>query len=479
MMRNVDLTNRELSRILGKYRQGNLLPSLFKTSYSGNVRVGRNVPKEAEFNKSVLNSNRDMVYTKEWMHRALISRGVLPVSNFTLREYDQILDTVSDLNSVPLNPIELRIYNRIYELYVNNKMSANEVAESLDISIDHVTDILIDNKIPRLNSTQYRLYDPDLLRIFKQIRYYCPDSISLKSDGVSISSNGIYVKLSFKTTKKDSAKYEIMDRSVNYNWAPVIVPEYDDFDITKDYMHWRAKTQFNNRLESRVASLRLIKHCIALADRHPKHPQHVIGEFKRNYTNLATQDNFWKYVEHFFGNDELKYFADRPKQMLHIMTDCHHDISSTNSRAITKILYTKRLKIDCPHVHVLLNVLKNAKIKSIYDPCPGLGTVAIACVILGIKYYYGNIDYIFNRGVRNGLLDFFGDNISEYHDEPVDHCMSTNLPIGWYQFMHGNSNQCSTIVSRSNRQLIMQKYKVITNKLAISKADSLITFKPN
>lgn len=471
-MENIDLTDQEIKSIVGQEYSRTQRPTILREN------VNKLTDRLANINKNYVEKYKDMIYKKEWVNHALIRSGMNSFISFTNDEYDRILEIIENLNEDPINPIKLKIYNQIYELYVNSKLTINEISEHLNISNDSISNILIENKIPRFGGSTYRIYDPDLLRIHRQIRYYCPDFVRLEKDSIKIiGPDRLNIKIAFSIAKKESIKYQINSRDTNYNWAPIIVPEYEDCDLEKDFVHWRVKTKFNNKLETRVASMRLVKFCRMSADKHPRHPEYVINNIKDNYKLMLYNKNFWKVVEHFFGNEEIKYYSGKPRQLLHVITDCQDENDFSTSNTITKVLYHKRLKVDVYSLDYIYTILKNSSIKSIYDPNPGIGTLMAACSILNIDYHFDDSnDYIFRRGIENGILEFYNNRFKKLENEKYDVCMSLNLPVSWYKFMNKNSDLNCVVADKNSRQLVMQNYNVELNQ-SLFRKESLILFK--
>lgn len=367
--------------------------------------------------------------------------GLRNITEVTKKKHETLLDIVEKLGTTRINPIDLEIYHQIYYLYITKNLTLEETAESLRLSVDYVRNCLIRYKLPSHDS-KLHIYDPDILRLYRQIKYYTPDIVTLKPKGISVAGlEHIHVLMSPDIKKKQSTRYKLTDlKSANYQWLPKIVPQYEDQDPDQDYSHWTTQYKLSNPIEKRIAAIRLTKHIVSSKIQEPKHPKDEIENcIDRLLNGTFYADDYWKVVEHYFGNEELKYYRRRPAQLLHILTDIveskRAQISDDiiTSRTVTECLYRKRLRIGYQTVPNLVSGLENLCVTGpIYDPYPGIGCLALACARLGIDYYYGSNDFIFNRAIENGFLDDVPGRFFKYDGREIYFMASQNLPSCWY-----------------------------------------------
>lgn len=411
-----------------------------------------------------------------WVHNSLSSLGFHELRNVTGKEEKTIVSAIEELGTGVLNPIDLEIYHQIYQIYIIQNRSLEETAEILKLSTTYIRNCLVRYKIPTHNSMLTQ-YDPQLLRLFRQIKYFCPDLIKLKNDGITvIGPSNVHVFMSPNIKKKQSTRYKIEDLSSSYNWLPKIAPEYENQDIEKDYPHWTVYEKFKNPLERRVASVRLTRHVLNAKNKKPIHPQDTINDCIDRLKNkiITKADDYWKVVEHYFGNDELKYYTSRPSQLFHIVTDAmNSDYVKNNhiitSRSITEYLYRSRLRIGYMAPEAIQRAFCDCAIVGpIYDPYPGIGCIAIACARMGIPYYYGENDQIFNRAIENGFLDAIGGKNIRYDNTDIHYLVSQNLPCDWYPIFGKNCLIWGAVNGGNTYHL-----KIMMNKYNVSKISQI------
>ncbi len=479
--RNIDLSDYEVAEALDVSLQ--FVVSKNRAKIFKNYR-----PKVSPYDDIVTKVCLERFDDSDWLRSSLVAQGFANVTEATRKNQEDMLNALEALGNFEISPIDIQIYNKIYNLYIKHKHSIQELSEILKLSEHYIKNCLRRYKLPSNNSI-IAGYDPHILRMYRQIRYYTPETVRLKDGGILIlGPHRISVTMSTKVTKRQSTRYRINDVTENYQWLPKIVPDYDNSDPDVDYPHWTIKTIIANPIEKRVAALRLLNYALKCKDRWPKHPIEVIKRcvdcaIEDKTLNL---DDFWKIVEHYFGNEELRYYAERPSQMFHILTDATNgDNARTNqiitSRSLTEYLYRKRLRIGYLSPINIDKALRNMNITGpVYDPYPGIGCLAIACSRLGIKYYYGNEDHIFNRGIENGFVQILGDNCQPYNNQQVNYLISQNLPVTWYPY-YGQKAKLWSMVNGGNThhlKLGIQTYRV-AKALKSENALRIVNFIPN
>lgn len=405
-----------------------------------------------------------------WAHSSLSTIGFNEIQKCTKKDEKAIFDAIEELGTGELNPIDLEIYHQIYHLYITQNRSLQECSEILRLSVDYIRNCLVKYKIPT-HSSKLTQFDPHILRLYRQIKYFSPDLVRLKNDGlIIIGPSNVNVTMSPTIKKKQSTRYKIEDTSGSYKWLPKIVPEYENQDIEKDYPHWTIQEKLYSPIERRVASVRLTRHILNAKDKKPIHPQFAIDNCIKKLLNdtITRADDFWRVVEHYFGHDELKYYTSRPSQLFHIVTDAmNSDFVKNNfivtSRCITEFLYRTRLRIGYMAPDVIARALVDCKVVGpVYDPYPGVGCMAIACARLNIPYYYGTDDHIFNRGIENGFLEAIGGKNIKYDESKIHYMISQNLPCSWYPDFGDNSIIWGAVNGGNTHHLKMmiKNYKV-------------------
>lgn len=438
--RNIDLYDYEISEALDR--------ELTWVQYHSQVNTFRRykLTKKSPYDEIVSKACLQNFEKLSWAHESLSHLGFRDIQNLTGKPEKAILDTIEALGTSELNPIDLEIYHHIYNLYVKEQRSLEETAEILRLSINYIRNCLVKYKLPT-HSSKLNQYDPNLLRLYRQIKYFSPDLVKLKHNGIVVTGpSNVHVLISNQIKKRQSTRYRIEENSGSYRWLPKIVPEYEDQDIERDYPHWTVQDKLKSSIERRVASVRLTRHILNSKDKKPKHPQDTINKCIDRLKNnsLTKADDFWKVVEHYFGNDELKYYIERPSQLFHIVTDAMNSDyvkynSIVTSRVITEFLYRKRLRIGYMSQENIQRAFEDCAIVGpIYDPYPGVGCLALACARLGITYYYGSDDHIFNRGIENGFLDAIGGKNIKYDGSKTYYMVSQNLPCNWYPIFGKN-----------------------------------------
>lgn len=479
--RNIDLFDYEVAEALSK--------QLTWVQFHNQVNLFRRYryTKPSPYEEIVAKSCLTHFESLPWVHNSLSSLGFHELKNVTGKNEKDIIDAIEDLGTGKLNPIDLEIYHNIFQLYIQQKRSLEETAEILKLSVSYIRNCLIRYKMPTHGSLLNQ-YDPHLLRLFRQIKYFSPDLIRLKNDGITIiGPSNVHVFMSPTIKKKQSTRYKIEDLTGTYNWLPKIVPEYENQNIENDYPHWTIQEKFKNPLERRVASVRLTRHVLNAKNKKPFHPQEEINNcVDRLKTRLITRaDDYWKIVEHYFGNDELKYYINRPSQLFHIVTDAmNSDYVKNNaiitSRSITEFLYRTRLRIGYMAPEAIQKAFIDCGIVGpVYDPYPGIGCIAIACARMNMPYYYGENDQIFNRAVANGFLDAIGGKNIKYDESSIYYMISQNLPCDWYPILGKNCLVWGAVNNGNtyHLKLMMNKYTVtkvsqISNQLKMIKLHS-------
>lgn len=479
--RNIHLLDYEVAESLGQ--------SLQFVRFHNRAKIFKHYrPKPSPYDHIVTEVCLERFDDPSWLNSSLAAQGFLNVREATKKDEETLLLAIEALGNQEINPIDIQIYHKIYHLYIKQGRTMREVADILKISEYYVRNCLSRYKIPTHDS-KIAVHDPNLLRLYRQIRYYTPDTVRLKPNGVVIlGPHGINVTMSPKVKKRQSTRYRIENFVDQYNWLPKIVPDYEGLDPTKDYPHWTVKSTISNPIEKRVASLRLLNYAIKCRDRWPLHPEHVVKQCLNSVLNnkVINGDDWWKLVEHFFGNEELSYYAARPSQMFHILTDAADgdyvkDNQIINSRALTECLYRKRLRIGYLSAANIERALLDLRIVGpIFDPFPGIGCLAAACARLNIKYYYGTDDHIFNRGVKNGFLEAIGLDHAPYNGENVNYLISQNLPITWYP-IYGTKAKIWSMINGGNTyhlKLALQKCNV-TRVHTVGNALRMVNFLPH
>lgn len=445
-------------------------------------------PQPSPYDEIVTRACLELFDNPKWLNGSLEAQGLRNITEATGKPTEAMYEAIEALGNSEINPVDIQIYHKIYHLYVVQGRSIDEVAEILRTSERYVRNCLARYKLPS-SVSKIAIYDPHILRLYRQIRYYTPDTVRLKNDGIVIlGPHSINVTMSTKVQKRQSTRYRIEDVTEDYKWLPKIVPDYMGLDPDVDYPHWTIQTIVSNPIEKRVASLRLLNYAIKCKDRWPTHPPTVVKRCLDSVMQdqVINSDDWWRVVEHFFGNEELKFYAEKPTQMFHILTDATDgDYVKANqvitSRSLTEFLYRKRLRIGYlspANIHRSLSEMKI--VGPVYDPFPGIGCLAIACARLKIKYYYGTDDDIFNRGIEHGLLDAIGGDFEPYDNQKVNYLISQNLPVTWYPF-YGHNARVWSMVNGGNTyhlKLGIQAYEVL-RVCKVGNALRMVNFLPH
>lgn len=479
--RNIDLLDYEVAESLGESLQ-------YVRFYNRAKIFKRYRPKSSPYDAVVTEACLELFDDPKWLNASLAAQGFSNITEATGKPHEAIYDAIEALGNSEINPVDISIYHKIYHLYVKQGRSIKEVAEILRISDRYVRNCLSRYQLPS-SASRLVTYDPYILRLFREIRYYTPDTVRLKNDGIVILGPcNICVTMSPTIKKKQSTRYKIGEHVDHYKWLPKIVPDYDDLDPTKDYPHWTIQSIVTNPIEKRVASLRLLNYALKCKDRWPKHPAVTLKRCLDSVMQepVINSDDFWRVVEHYFGNEELQYYAEKPNQMFHILTDATDgdyvkDNKVITSRSLTECLYRKRLRIGYLSPANIQRALEGLGVVGpVFDPFPGIGCLAIACARLKIKYYYGTDDHIFNRAVEEGFLEAIGLDAEPYADQPVNYLISQNLPVSWYPF-YGRKARIWSMVNGGNTyhlKLGMQAYQIL-KAFKVGNALRMVNFLPN
>lgn len=479
--RNIDLLDYEVAEALGQ--------SLQYVRFYNRAKIFKHYrPKASPYDEIVTRACLERFDDSVWLTGSLVAQGFSSIMEATGKPTETMYDVIEALGNSEISPVDIQIYHQIYHLYIKQGRTIKEVASILRVSELYITNCLKRYKLPA-HSSKMTIYDPYLLRLYRQIRYYTPDTVRLKNDGILIlGPHNINITMSPTITKKRSTRYRIENLASEYAWLPKVVPDYSNLDPDNDYPHWSIQSMVVNPVERRVAALRLLGYSIKCKDKWPKHPITVVKRCLKSALedDILHCDDFWKIIEHYFGNEELKYYAERPQQMFHILTDAtsgehiHHNRVVT-SRSLTQYLYRKRLRIGYLSPSNVFRSLREMNIIGpVYDPYPGIGCLAIACARLKIKYYYGSDDHIFNRGVKEGFLEAIGGDFEPYQNQKVNYLISQNLPISWYS-VYGQNAKIWTMVNGGNTyhlKLGMQTHR-IQKVCRVGNALRIVNFLPH
>lgn len=479
--RNIDLLDYEVAESLGQTLQ-------YVRFYNRAKIFKRYRPKPSPYDKVVTEACLDLFDDPKWLDASLAAQGLSSVTEATGKPTETMFEAIEALGNSQMSPVDIEIYHKVYHLYIKQGRSVKEVAEILRVSERYVRNCLSRYQLPS-SSSRMLIYDPHVLRLYRQIRYYTPDTVRLKNDGIVIlGPHNICVTMSPSVKKKQSTRYKIEEQVDHYKWLPKIVPDYEDSDPNVDYPHWTIQSLVTNPVEKRVASLRLLTYALKCKDRWPKHPPMMMKRCLDSVTQdpVINSDDFWRVIEHFYGNEELKYYAEKPNQMFHILTDATDgdyvkDNNVITSRSLTECLYRKRLRVGYLSPANIQRALEGLGVVGpVYDPFPGIGCLAIACARLKIKYYYGTDDHLFNRAVEQGFLEAIGLDAEPYADQPVNYLISQNLPVSWYPF-YGKKAKIWSMVNGGNTyhlKLGMQAYRIL-KAFKVGNALRMVNFLPN
>jgi len=475
--RNIDLYDYEVAEALNKsigyvynYTQANL----FK----------RYRPKPGKFDKMVSELCLQHCEDESWLNGVLTSYGFRDTKEATGKDEKDLISAIESFGNSEINPIDLQIYHQIYNMHIVQGRTTTEIADILGLSRNYISNCMAKYRIPS-NTSSIAAHSPQTLRLYRQIKYYCPNIVRLKKQGIILLGPGnISVRLSEDIKKPSSTQFKIEATNDHYKWLPIIVPDYEDPEIS--YPHWTIKTKISNSIEKRVAALRLTSYSLESFDKWPEHPIEELERCWKEVTesNNIRTDDVWKLIEHYFGNEELRYYAERPHQMFHILTDATKNDKTNHkiitSRSLTEYLYKKRLRIGYMRPDNIARALIEMRtIGPIYDPFPGIGCLAIACARLKIPYMYGNQDHIWNRAVDNGFAERLEEFVQPYDGSEINYLMSQNLPQKWYP-LYGQKARLWSAVNSGNTyhlKLMMETYDLV-KECKVGNTLRMINFHP-
>lgn len=386
-------------------------------------------------------------------------------------------------------------YEWCYEHYVTQNLSQQKCADLAGICVQNFSIWLNKLQIPvrgkNEKSKDVKIWVRELL-----VRLRALESVKR----VELRSN--IIKIKFKNSNSEkyaidkvmSNRFRLYKKDCRIKTIPQTVFQYetnvDGSEYYAAHIHIPKRTFKKASFIERRLALQEFATVISKREYiHPRYPIDIIThDYRRMYDEVAInacikRNMFtayplvdgknarpgFKLIAHFFGLQSMwESILKDPRKVIKILNRICQSNVEVNTNNVMKATFRvfrnyvpDRVKIYDPRMYIKL--LRSLNVTSVLDLHPGYGYRAMACAVMGIKYYTIPTPK-FNIAIDNGLAEFIRLDYHVYNGESVDCVLSDN------DLTDSSIQYTMEFASKAKRMFQFVKRD--------SKADTLLKFKP-